>query len=156
MGAAYDSDLSAWATEQAALLRAGRLAELDIEHLAEEIEAIGRSDLRCLRRALRETLEGLATLRYSSAQGPRTEWKGCLAKQRAVIEDCLADSPSLKAKMEDLLAPSWTNARRLALIGLEKYGEAPQIPEKNPFPLEAVLDEGFFPEPVRTQTRYRA
>jgi Domain of unknown function DUF29 len=32
----YDEDFYAWANEQAALLRAGRLAEADIAHIAEE------------------------------------------------------------------------------------------------------------------------
>ena len=34
----YEQDFYAWANEQAALLRAGRLSEADIEHIAEEIE----------------------------------------------------------------------------------------------------------------------
>jgi hypothetical protein len=37
----YDQDFYAWANEQAALLRAGRVAEADIENIAEEIETIG-------------------------------------------------------------------------------------------------------------------
>ena len=35
---AYDTDFYAWANEQAALLRSGRLAEADIANIAEEIE----------------------------------------------------------------------------------------------------------------------
>ena len=35
----YNQDFFAWATEQAALLRDGRLSEADIDHIAEEIEA---------------------------------------------------------------------------------------------------------------------
>ncbi len=38
----YDRDFYAWATEQAGLLRAGRLSEADVEHIAEEIETLGR------------------------------------------------------------------------------------------------------------------
>jgi hypothetical protein len=38
----YDSDFYAWANEQAALLRAGRLGQADIEHIAQEIESMGR------------------------------------------------------------------------------------------------------------------
>lgn len=34
----YDRDFYAWANEQAALLRAGKLDAADIEHIAEEIE----------------------------------------------------------------------------------------------------------------------
>jgi len=55
----YDEDFYAWTQHQAALLR--RLSpagnELDLEHIAEEIEDLGRSDLRaarslCQRKAL--------------------------------------------------------------------------------------------------------
>ena len=40
----YDSDFYAWANEQAALLRAGRLGQADIEHIAQEIESMGRTE----------------------------------------------------------------------------------------------------------------
>jgi hypothetical protein len=42
----YDKDLVAWAREQAYPLRAGRFELLDIEHLAEESEEVGRSEQR--------------------------------------------------------------------------------------------------------------
>ena len=42
----YDADFYAWANEQAALLRAGRVQAADIAHIAEEIESMGRSEKR--------------------------------------------------------------------------------------------------------------
>jgi hypothetical protein len=42
----YDQDFYAWANEQAGLLRADRLSEADIEHIAEEIENLGKSEKR--------------------------------------------------------------------------------------------------------------
>lgn len=42
----YDTDIVAWAQEQARLLRAGRFDALDIEHIAEEIEDVGKSEQR--------------------------------------------------------------------------------------------------------------
>ena len=39
----YESDLYAWANEQAALLCSGRLVEADRVNLAEELEAMGRN-----------------------------------------------------------------------------------------------------------------
>jgi hypothetical protein len=38
----YDRDFYAWANEQAALLRAGKFAQADLEHIAEEIESMGK------------------------------------------------------------------------------------------------------------------
>ena len=37
----YDRDFFAWSLEQAKLLRARKLAEADIEHIAEEIDTMG-------------------------------------------------------------------------------------------------------------------
>ena len=42
----YNRDFYAWAMEQAALMRAGRLAEADIQNIAEEIESMGRGEKR--------------------------------------------------------------------------------------------------------------
>ena len=44
--ALYDQDFYAWANQQAGLLRAGKLSEADLEHIAEEIESMGKSEKR--------------------------------------------------------------------------------------------------------------
>jgi hypothetical protein len=46
MIAAYDQDFHAWLQQQAALLKTGRLHELDVAHLVEEIESMGASERR--------------------------------------------------------------------------------------------------------------
>jgi hypothetical protein len=40
---AYDQDFFAWAMDTAKLLRDGRFGEIDIEHVAEELESMGKS-----------------------------------------------------------------------------------------------------------------
>lgn len=51
----YEHDFYAWTQEQSQLLRAGLLQLIDIEHLAEEIEDMGRAE----RRELESRLETL-------------------------------------------------------------------------------------------------
>ena len=46
----YDQDLYAWSRTQADLLRAGRFAELDLEHPIEEIEDVRGALKRSTRR----------------------------------------------------------------------------------------------------------
>src|ERR1700677_3236034 len=46
MPVTYDADIVAWAEEQAALLRAGKFSALDIEHIADEVEDVGKSEKR--------------------------------------------------------------------------------------------------------------
>ena len=41
-----DSDFYAWSLEQAALLRAGRVAEADLAAIAEEIESMDKTEKR--------------------------------------------------------------------------------------------------------------
>jgi hypothetical protein len=46
MTVSYDFDVIAWANEQGAVIRAGRFDLLDIEHIADEIEDVRRSEHR--------------------------------------------------------------------------------------------------------------
>ncbi len=71
MGSAYEKDFYAWANEQAALLRSGKLAEADIEHIAEEIESMGKAEKRELVAGLTVLLLHLLKWRLS-AQSARS------------------------------------------------------------------------------------
>ncbi|WP_295886958.1 DUF29 domain-containing protein [uncultured Thiohalocapsa sp.] len=52
ISADYDQDFFAWITHNVQLLRSGRLSEVDAEHVAEELESMGKRDLRQLRSRL--------------------------------------------------------------------------------------------------------
>jgi hypothetical protein len=49
MSTSYEADVVAWANEQAALLREGKFSQLDIEHIADEVEDVGKSEKRELK-----------------------------------------------------------------------------------------------------------
>jgi len=42
----YERDFYAWTLKNAELLRQGRLGEIDLEHLAEELDSMERSEKR--------------------------------------------------------------------------------------------------------------
>jgi len=48
MSSSYEQDFVSWTQEQAAAVRAGDLGRIDREHLAEELEEMGRSEQRAL------------------------------------------------------------------------------------------------------------
>jgi len=60
----YEQDFYGWTQEQAALLRAGRLTDLDIENLIEEVETMGRSEKRELESRLTVLLLHLLKWKY--------------------------------------------------------------------------------------------
>src|SRR5690606_41365101 len=55
--ALYEQDLYAWSEAQAELLRRRRFAELDLEHVIQEIEDVGGSLYREVRRSEEHTSE---------------------------------------------------------------------------------------------------
>ena len=59
LGTAKDRDLYSWAGRQAALLRAGRVTEIDAAAIAEEIDDVGEAQYHRLESALRVLLHHL-------------------------------------------------------------------------------------------------
>ena len=68
--AMFDEDFYAWANEQAGLLRAGKVSEADIGHIAEEIESMGRAEKRALVNRLKVLL--LHLLKWQVQPGGRS------------------------------------------------------------------------------------
>jgi hypothetical protein len=52
----YDDDFVEWTQQTAELLRAGRFSEVDLEHLAEEVEDLGKSERSAVRSRLTQML----------------------------------------------------------------------------------------------------
>jgi Domain of unknown function DUF29 len=85
----YERDFYAWANQQAALLRDGRLAEADIEKIAEEIESMGRSEKRELVSRLTILLQHL--LKWHFQPGRRSvSWGPSIENTRLQLEDRFA------------------------------------------------------------------
>ena len=141
----YDTDFFAWANAQAALLRSGRLAAADIEHIAEEIESMGRSEKRELLSRLALLLMHLLkwqvqpTLRGNS-------WRAAIKVQRREIARHLADNPSLAARLPEVLTDAYGDA---VLLAARESGLAEAaFPASNPWTFGEIMDDGFWPSPV--------
>jgi hypothetical protein len=138
----YEQDFYAWTQEQAALLRTGRLAELDIENLAEELESMGRSEKRELVDRLAVLLAHL--LKWQLQPGRRSNsWQATVKEQRRRARKRLEESPSLKHGLDERLAESYENAVLLAIsdTGLDEA----TFPSTCPFTLDQVLNDSFWP-----------
>jgi len=111
----YGSDFYAWANEQAALLRAGRLGHADIEHIAQEIESMGRTEKRELISRLRVLILHLLKWKFQPT-GRGSSWRASIRVQRLDLAEHLNDNPSLKAMLDDVTAQAYRYARRKAAI----------------------------------------
>jgi hypothetical protein len=141
--ALYDKDFYAWANEQVALLRSGDIAAADIEHLAEEIESMGRTEKRELVNRLAVLFLHLLKWQFQPALRGNS-WRLSVEEQRYRLAAHLDDNPSLKSKLDQAIH----DAYRLALIEAEKEtGLARAVfPATCQWSFGQVMDEDFWPE----------
>ena len=135
----HDDDLYAWAKAQAALLRAGRFADLDLGNLVEEVDDLGESLHRSVRSRMRTIIEHLLKLQHSPAREPRTGWYDTVLMQRDDLLDDL--TPTLRRMAEHELPELYARARKRAAASLRAHGEhaaAQALPETCPYTLEQI------------------
>jgi hypothetical protein len=109
----YERDFYAWANEQAALLRAGRLPDADIAHIAKEIESMGKTEKRELVSRLTILLFHLLQWQFQPTRRGAS-WRVSIQNARDDIADHLADNPSLKTQMAAAIVAAYRRARRQA------------------------------------------
>lgn len=111
----YETDVIAWANEQAAFIRAGRFDLLDLEHLADEIEDVGKSEQRELENRMAVLLAHLIKWQFQSDKRNRS-LNLTIVDQRDSITRRINKTPRLKSLLSDLdwWADTWQDARRMA------------------------------------------
>lgn len=141
----YDTDIIAWANEQARLLRAGLFSQLDIEHIAEEIEDVGKSEQRELENRMAVLLAHLLKWQHQSERrGNR--WRNTIRDQRERIARRIDKTPSLKADLEDETwwRGVWADALDIAVKETGLFYEA--FTDSRTWRFDQIMDVDFWPE----------
>jgi hypothetical protein len=144
----YEEDFYAWTQQQAELLRRLPTAgnEIDLEHIAEEIEDLGRSDLRAARSLCQHIIEHLLKLEYSGLDEPADHWRDEIVEWRLQLEQIL--TRSIEAKL-DLPAQYRTALRLLRRLERDVPGLMSRLPHSCPYTFEQIVgagDEDWFPQ----------
>lgn len=141
----YDQDFYLWIQTTIQHLQERNLEQLDIENLIEEIDSMGRSEKKELKTRLVVLIEHLLKLQYwieekdDNARG----WRNTVVERRRQITYTLADSPSLKAILNDVFLPCYQDAKKDTI---NKYQLPSNLfPEEPPFSLAQVLNADFIP-----------
>lgn len=139
----YEKDFYAWTNDQARLLRAGKLSEIDIEHIAEELESLGRSEKRELVNRLAILLAHLLKWQLQPERRGKS-WVATIDEQRRRLEDHLNDNPSLKPALSEAVekAHQYALAELLRVTPFEKN----DLPSMCPYNVEQIFDPDFYPE----------
>ncbi len=144
MSTSYETDVVAWANEQAEYIRTGRFDLLDREHIADEIEDVGKSEQRELANRMAVLLAHLLKWRHQPERRG-SSWSATIRIQRKGILRRLTRTPSLQPMLtdEEWKAEIWDEgiAQAINETGLDCF------PEECPWSIEAeVLKEGWLPE----------
>ncbi|MDO4684022.1 MAG: DUF29 domain-containing protein [Lautropia sp.] len=144
----YEQDIVAWAREQAALLRAGRVDLLDLEHIADEIEDVGKSEQRELVSRMAVLLARLFNWQYQpECRG--SSWRVTIETQREDIEATLQETPSLTGNLDkpEWAVKIWRQAKGIVARDLAPYPELiDAFPPQCPWTMAQVLDPAWWPE----------
>ncbi|MCG9893105.1 MAG: DUF29 domain-containing protein [Thermosynechococcaceae cyanobacterium MS004] len=136
----YEADFVQWSDRTAQLLREHRFADLDLDHLIEEIEDLGNRHRDALESQLTRLLMHL--LKYEFQPEHRSSsWLASIKESRKQIKRLCRRYPSLKPYLEQCWEGCYVDAIEDASdeTGLPQD----QFPAKCPYTVAEVLDEGW-------------
>jgi hypothetical protein len=146
----YDEDFLAWTEQQATLVRAGRLDQLDLENLAEELDTMGRSEWSELENRLEVVLMHMLKWDHQPARRSRS-WLGTMREQRNALRRLLRRSPSLKRDLGATVAEVYPDALGRAS---DETGLSPSaFPGQLPYTVAQVLEPEAEPLQPRSAER---
>jgi hypothetical protein len=138
MTSTYEQDFYQWTQEQAELLKAGALSQLDVENLIEEIESMGKSQKRAL--ISRMTVLLMHLLKWDYQPDRRSgSWKSTIITQRKEIKRLLKDNPGLKSIITEMLNETYLDAAEIASAETELPEST--FPETCSYTVEQLMGE---------------
>ncbi len=147
----YEQDYGAWAKRQIELLNKGSFSDLDIGHLVEELEDMGRSERNELESRLTILLAHLLKWQFQYAELMERwkefkgdSWRSTIIEQRDRIAKRLQKSPGLRPELDALAGEAYADA--IALASKESGLPSSTFPPECPYTMQQILDDGFFPE----------
>jgi len=135
-------DFYTWALETAGAIREGRVAGVDWDAVAEELEDMGRSERRALEYRLEVLLAHSIKWRFQP-EHRSASWTGTIKEQRRKAARLLRQNPGLGPLLGELIADAYDTAKALAErdTGIDEG----RFPSACPWTLEQILDEAFMP-----------
>ncbi|HAC65318.1 MAG TPA: DUF29 domain-containing protein [Cyanothece sp. UBA12306] len=137
----YKNDFYAWTQQQAQLLRSQQFNQIDWNHIAEEIEDMGRSEKRQLDSRLEVLIMHLLKWQFQpnlrSRSGQLT-----IKEQRLRLEKLLKENPSLKSYLEEAKEKIYP----LAVIIAEQETGLSVFPATCIYNLKQIFSSEFLPE----------
>ena len=137
----HEKDFHAWTIEQANLLKTGKLSEIDLDNLIEEIESMGASERNQLQNRLKVLIGHLLKWQFQPAYRSRS-WNATIEEQRLSVIGLLEDNPSLTRILEERIAKAYPQGVLLAVK--ETSIDKKTFPASCPYSTEELLDRNYY------------
>ena len=138
--ASYEDDLYTWVQEQVALLKAGRIDEIDAHNVAEELSDVGAAQRSKLDSILRVLV--MHMLKWDQQPDFRTpSWVYSIQEQRRRYARLMSKNPGLKPHREEALEEMFPVARNWAAA--ETHFHASEFPDACPYTWDDLLERPF-------------
>jgi len=136
----HADDLYTWVQEQVALLRAGEVALLDLDNIAEELSDVGNAQYSQLESALRVLL--MHMLKWDQQPEKRTpSWIYSIREQRRRYARLMKQSPGLKPRLNEARDEAYEDARDWAAN--ETHLLPREFPKTCPYDWKDILERPF-------------
>ncbi len=164
----YRRDGYAWAMQQAEALRRRDFNAVDWDNVIEELEDMGRHEVRRLKSQYARAIEHLLKLQYRGPgeTEPMAGWRRSVNQARAEIKKVLRDNPGLKSECDEVFAKAWLDAREDAIDAFVDHATegikdnsmhlreqkrltrewSQALPQENPYTREQIEDSFWLPE----------
>jgi hypothetical protein len=143
----YGDDLYGWVEDQIALLKSGRLSEIDADSIADELSDVGNEQYDKLESAIRVVLLRLLKWDHQPSHRSRS-WVLSIREHRRRIERVLRKNPSLKPSIEEAVGEAYDNARDDAMR--ETDLPTPTFPVRCAYDWETILKRAVEFDDVRS------
>ena len=139
----HDKDVYGWAVHTAQLLRDKKMNEVDFDGIVEELEEMGISNKHALISRLTLVISHLLKWQFQPNMRGHS-WTYTIRAQRKKASYVLDDNPSLKSKLDEIIAKAYKVAIDEATdqTGLDEK----TFPAQCPYTFDQIMNDEFYPE----------
>lgn len=148
----YEKDFQIWIEATIQHLKNRQFESLDIEHLIEELNGLGKSEQNALKSNLMILLAHLLKVKvqFDAPDTMKMSWYNSIIEHRQRVLTGLEDTPSLKGFLAEAIDKAYPQAYKLAIkegkfaaLGV-RIPDVSEYPNVCPFSVEQILDEDFY------------
>jgi len=146
----HDRDLYSWVGEQVALLRAGRVSEIDCKNIAEELSDVGEEQYHRLESALSVLLQHMLKWDYQAEKRGRS-WVNSILEHRDQAARQIARNPGLKSRRAEAIEAGYARGRYRA--SSETGLDVEDFPKICPYSWDEIMTREFLWRSARQRKR---